>query len=66
MKPQHTGATTHDLSTWGTADIDTSQHLAATGQTTAAVPGTPVPTAPNTSSSEHTPAESTNTHRLAA
>ncbi|GHJ34326.1 hypothetical protein ACFV4E_22935 [Streptomyces hygroscopicus] len=64
MKPQHTGARTHDLSTWGTADLETSQHLAATGQTTAAQPGTPVPTA--TSSDEHTPAAPANAHRLAA
>lgn len=57
MTPQHTGARTDDLTTWDTADYETSQHLASTGQSAAALPGAPVPTA------EHQPAD---IHHLAA
>lgn len=61
MKPQHTGATTHDLSTWSPADFETSQNLAATNPA-AAIPGAPVPTAAN-SDEQPAPADA---HRLAA
>jgi hypothetical protein len=62
MKPQHTGATTHDLTTWGTADYETNQNLAATNPA-AAPPGAPVPASSN---DQHLPDQTTNTHRLAA
>lgn len=29
MTPQHTGATTHDISSWGDADYETNQNLAS-------------------------------------
>ncbi|CAM5688344.1 hypothetical protein SANTM175S_04266 [Streptomyces antimycoticus] len=37
MTPQHTGATTHDLTTWDAADFETSQVFAATNPA-AAIP----------------------------
>lgn len=43
MIPQHAGATPTDLTTWDTADFETSQVFAATGQQDAATPGTPIP-----------------------
>ncbi|MFI0822214.1 hypothetical protein ACH4TX_41740 [Streptomyces sp. NPDC021098] len=42
MTPQHAGATATDLTTWDSADFDTSQIFAATNPA-AAIPGAPVP-----------------------
>jgi hypothetical protein len=59
MTPQHTGATADDLTTWGTADPETNQNLAATNPPTAR---------PVTDDDEHALRHDTTnrTHRLAA
>ena len=42
MTPQHTGSTPTDLTTWGAADFETNQNLAATDPA-AARPADPQP-----------------------
>lgn len=44
MTPQHTGATADDPRTWGAADMETSQNLAAIGSPAARPIDPPPPT----------------------
>ena len=68
MQPQHTGATTHDLTSWGPADLEANQHFAASTNPTAALPGAPVRTAASSSDDEHMPTAPApaDAHQLAA